>query len=140
MKQNLPTYMSCEAVQRMLKLSRSAFYRAFPANENAARGIIDIASVADFLNKHAVNIGKPLHYPLPLLDETDVAPLLPVDGRPASENQVRRFCRRRLFPIPHYAFSKSVVRFPKGAVEWWQDPKTRSKPVGSRKFLPAEVC
>lgn len=137
---NLPTYMTCDAAMRMLKVSRSAFYRAFPAAGNAARGIIDIAAVTDYLNKHAVNIAKPLRYPLPLCDENDVASLLLVNGRPATENQVRRFCRRKLFPIPHYAFSKSVVRFPKGAVEWWQDAKTRRLPVGSRKFFPAEVC
>ena len=131
--------MTVESAMRMLKLSRSAFYRAFPAAENAARGVVSTQDVTDFLNGCAVNIANTLRYPVPLLDEQDVAPLLQVDGHPATDNQVRRFCRRRLFPIPHYRFSKSVVRFPRGAVEWWQDPKTRKKPVGSRSFNVAEV-
>ena len=124
----------------MLKLSRAAFYRAFPGSENAARGVIDASAVAAFLNAHAVNISDRLRFPAPLLDEQDVAELLPVDGHPATENQVRRFCRRKLFPIPHFRFSTSVVRFPKGAVEWWQKMRGSSVPVGSRKFHVAEVC
>lgn len=127
----------------MFRLSNSALYRAFGPDAFAAQGLLDASAVVAFLNENrSGNFADEFDCASPLLTEEDVAPLLVVDGRPATPAQVRRFCRRSLFPIPHVRFSRSLVRFPAGAVEWWLSPETRRKPVPARRFrlhaLPAK--
>ena len=135
MSPNLPQHLTAASVRRMFRLTPSAFYRAFDQDSFSAQGIMDAESVVAYLNDHkASNIADEFDCASPLLTERDVAPLLVVDGHPATPGQVRRFCRRSLFPIPHVRFSRSLVRFPPKAVEWWLSPETRRKPVPARKF------
>jgi len=134
MSPNLPKFTSASAAARMLGLSDATFYRVFPAGEQFARGMLSTATVVDALNARRRGALEPCTAPMPLLTEQDVAPLLSVDGEPATVSQVRRFCNRRLFPIPHFAFGPKIKRFPKGAVEWWLSMLGSKVPVVRRRF------
>lgn len=126
--------MTVGALLRKLRISSTLFYRIFPASRAPARGIVDVDVVVAFLNDHAIGVVGKLSEPIQLLTERDVAHLLTVDGHAATPAQVRRRCRRRLFPIPHFRFGVTVCRFPPGAVEWWKSEQHRRSPVGSRHF------
>ena len=134
MSPNLPNFISCSLAKQHLQLSEASFYRLFPAGEQFARGMLSCKALVDALNARRRGPLDPLTAPMPLLSEQDVAPLLSVDGHAATVSQVRRFCNRRLFPIPHFDFGPKIKRFPKGAVEWWLDMLGSSVPVVRRRF------
>jgi hypothetical protein len=134
MSPNLPSFVSCTLAKEQLKLSEASFYRIFPSGEQFARGMLSCKSLVDALNARRRGPLDPLTAPMPLLSEKDVAPLLLVDGKPASPSKVRRFCARRLFPIPHFDFGPKIKRFPAGAVEWWLSMVNSSVPVVRRRF------
>lgn len=117
--QNLPRVIPMDVVQRLLQLSPSVFRRYFIGPITPVLGRVKMADVITFLDAHAVGIVGCLSSPPRLLSETDIAPLLPVDGHPATPAQIRRFCRRKPFPLPHFRFGATIYRFPFGAVEWW---------------------
>lgn len=134
MNNNLPKLISSKALQRMFKLAPSSFYRIVPARSHElARGMIPVAWVVEYLNCCRVNLPE-LSAPMPLLSEKEVAPLFDIDGRPATPVQVRRFCRRSLFPIPHFDLGAGVKRFPPMAVEWWLSNVGSGTRVSSRRF------
>lgn len=134
MSPNLPSFISTALARQQLRLSEASFYRLFPAGEQFARGMLSCQALVDSLNKCRRGSLDPLSAPMPLLSEKEVAPLLRVDGHPASVPQVRRLCNRRLFPIPHFDLGPKLKRFPKGAVEWWLGMVGSSVPVVRRKF------
>lgn len=129
-----PQMMTVTALRKRFRISSSLLYRIFPVNRAPARGIVDVDEVVSFLNAHAVGVVGRLSEPIQLFTESDIAHLLILDGHPATPVQVRRRCRRRLFPIPHFRFGVSVYRFPSGAVEWWLNEQRRGSPVVSRRF------
>lgn len=134
MSPNLPSFVSCTLAKEQLKLSEASFYRIFPSGEMFARGMLSCKSLVEALNARRKGPLDPLTAPTPLLSEKDVAPLLLVDGRPASPSKVRSLCNRRLFPIPHFDFGPKIKRFPRGAVEWWLEMVGSSVPVVRRRF------
>ncbi len=97
--------------------------------------MVFVPTIVDYLNERRVGIADRYDHVPNLLSESDVASVLIVDGRPATPGEIRRMCRRKLFPIPHVRFSRSLVRFPEKAVGWWLDPETRKQPVRQRKFF-----
>lgn len=131
---NLPQKTTVEVVQRLFQLSSNVFRRRFQGKITPVLGRVDVADIIPFLADHAVGIVGQLSCPLRLLSERDVGPLLPVDGHPATPAQVRRFCRRRTFPIPHFRFGTTIYRFPSGAVEWWINERRCGGYVASRQF------
>ena len=117
----LPTtsLLTPERVARMLKVGRTFAYHNLKLGERG--GVAVSASlVTDWLNSCRTNPTMPeLDEPIPLLTEEEAAKLVTVDGKPATVPQMRRFARRKLFPIPAFALSPKIVRFPYGAVQWW---------------------
>lgn len=133
---NLPSSIDSRIAARLLGMPTSAFYRRFPAAAFPARGIVRMSALADALREAAVGIAGRIDVPPRLLTEEEVAPLFPMglDGHPATVSQVRAFCRRRLFPVPHFDFGPKCKRFPEGAAEWWWSYLDSPVPVGSRVY------
>lgn len=134
MSPNLPQFVSASTAKRQLGLSDASFYRAFPQDGFCARGMLSCQALVDGLNSRRRGAFDPIGAPLPLLTEAQVAPLLQVDGHAATVSQVRRFCNRRVFPIPHFDFGAKIKRFPAGAVEWWLSLVGSGVPVVRRRF------
>ena len=113
------TLLTPARVARLLKIGKTFTYHKLKMAESGCVAV-SAKTVVDWLNSCRTNATMPeLDEPIPLLTEADVAPLVTVNGRPATPEQMRRFARRKLFPIPAFALSPKVVRFPFGAVQWW---------------------
>lgn len=111
--------LSPERIGRLLQVGHTWVYTHLPVSEHGALAI-PAAAVVRLMNAARTNPTMPeLDEPIPLLTEEQVRHLVTVDGSPATVAQVRRFARRKLFPIPAFDLAPTVVRFPYGAVEWW---------------------
>ena len=119
MKTLAPSLLTPDRIGRMLKVGRSFVYKKLDIGQSGGIAV-PAQAITDWLNSCRTNPTMPeLDEPIPLLSEEDVAPLVTVDGQPATVEQIRRFAKRRLFPIPAFKLSPKIVRFPYGAVQWW---------------------
>ena len=127
------TLLTPARVARLLGVSQRYVYQHFPLAEYG-RGSVPVSAVLSFLNERRTGTMPELKELVALVDEAEVAPLVSVDGHPATLPQIRGFARRKVYPVPAFILSGRIVRFPRGAVEWWLSYIDSAVPVRFRLY------
>lgn len=105
----------------------------FPKSSIATPRGIPESVVVRFLNEHGVGMPRVDYIP-GLVDEKTVADGVTMDGEPVTVKDIRRWCSRHGYPLPHYRLSRNYRRFTPGVVEWWKSYINSGVYIDFRKY------
>ena len=126
--------LSRRKVKELLGLrSMSMVDFLFPKSTIATPRGIPEAVVVRFLNDHGVGMPKVDYIP-GLVTEADIAKDVTLDGEPVTVADIRRWCGRKGYPIPHYRISRSIRRFTPGVLDWWHSYINSGVYVDRRRY------
>lgn len=109
-------------------------YKLFPDAKTGIRSTVAENKVVELLNENRRGIKETKFCPT-LLTPEEAANGLIINDKPVTAKALIRFARRKEWPIPHYRFSTHMIRFPKGAVAWWD--ASFDKPLRERGLFIA---